>query len=114
MGGVAGGVAATATVVGKAAGTKVADVAVARAGSIGQPKPSTVDAGELKVVRVHEATPPSRIEVDSRGVATARRKPAPVVHDISSLPQRTPPMSSRAIERRRQLEALKPKELASR
>jgi hypothetical protein len=70
-----------------------------------------VDAGELKVVKVAE-TRASRIEVDAQGVATAHRKSATGVQDISSLPPRPAQRpSARALERRRQLEAYRPREL---
>ena len=113
-GGVGGAVAAGATVVVKSAGTKAAGAAVAKATSGGTPKAPPVDGGELKVVKVHESAPPSRIEVDSKGVATARRRPAPMVYDISSMHPRTPPTSPRALERRRELEAFRPRDLSSR
>jgi len=77
------------------------------------PTPTPADVGELKVIKVAESAP-SRIEVDSRGVATARRKDQTPVQDVSSLPPRpVQPPSNRALERRRQLESFRPKALAS-
>ncbi|MFX8278063.1 hypothetical protein ABTL45_19640, partial [Acinetobacter baumannii] len=64
------------------------------------------------VVKVAE-TRASRIEVDAQGVATAHRKTDAGVHDISSLlPRPSQRPSARALERRRQLEAYRPRELA--
>lgn len=116
-GGAAGAVAAGATVVGKAAVRKAGSKATsAAAGAVARrsaPTPASADVGELKVIKVSESAP-SRIEVDSRGVATARRKETAPAHDISSLPPRpVQPPSNRALERRRQLEAYRPKALAS-
>lgn len=114
-GGVAGGVAAGVVVVGKAALNKTTNKAAsaAAAATARRVVPTPVDVGELKVVRAAETPAASRIEVDSRGVATARRKPSTGVQDISSLPPRpTQRPSTRALERRRQLEAYRPQELA--
>lgn len=118
-GGVAGAAAAGAVVVGKAAARKATSKATSAATNAlvrrttPTPTPHTVDVGELKVIKVAESAS-SRIEVDSQGVATARRKTSAPVHDISSLSQRTAQeRSARAIERRRQLEAYRPKALAS-
>ena len=118
-GGVAGAAAAGAVVVGKAAARKVGSKATSAATNAlvrratPKPAPATVDVGELRVVKVAESAP-SRIEVDSRGVATARPKPSNQVHDITSLPRRSvQPPSTRALERRRQLEAFRPKALTN-
>lgn len=115
-GGAAGAVAAGATVVGKKvaskAGSKVATTAASVASRRSTPTPAPADIGELKVVQVSESAPNSRIEVDSRGVATARRKEKTPVHDLSSLPPRPVQQpSTRALERRRQLEAYRPRVL---
>lgn len=112
-GGVPGAVAAGAVVVGKAALNKTTSKAASAAAGAAARRvtPAPVDAGELKVVKVNEA-PASRIEVDSRGVATARRK-ARDVQNVSSLPPRpTQRPSTRALERRNQLEAFRPREIA--
>ena len=116
-GGAAGAVAAGATVVGKAAvrkaGSKAASAATTAVARRAAPTPAPADVGELKVIKVAESAP-SRIEVDSRGVATARRKDQTPVQDVSSLPPRpVQPPSTRALERRRQLESFRPKTLAS-
>lgn len=115
-GGVAGAAVAGAAVVGKAAASKATGKAAAAATNavVRRTAPTQpTDVGELKVVKVAE-TPPNRIEVDSQGVATARRRTATVVQDISSLPPRsTQRPSTRALERRRQLEAYRPKELVN-
>ncbi len=70
------------------------------------------DLGELRVVKIQES--PSRIEVDNNGVATARRRPAAPVYDVSSLPPRPAAASPRAEARRRELESFRPKELVTR
>jgi hypothetical protein len=109
-GGAPGAAAAAGAVVVKGAATKAAGTAAARAAG-GRRPPE--DVGELRVVTVRESAPSSRIEVDSSGAATARRKQTPV-HDVSSLPPRAQTgTSQRAIERRRQLEAYRPKELVA-
>jgi hypothetical protein len=115
-GGVGGAVAAGAVVVGKGVARKTATKATSAATSAAARRvvPATVDAGELKVVKIAE-TRGSSIQVDAQGVATAHRKSAAAAQDISSLPPR--PMqrpSARALERRRQLEAYRPRELARR
>lgn len=99
-GGVAGAATAAAAEAGKGLAGRAARAATQRA--------QRTDVGELKVVTVPEA--PSRIQVDKDGVATARRMPT-VVHDVSSLPSAPAPSSPRALERRRQLEAFRPREL---
>ncbi len=113
-GGVPGAVAAGAVVVGKGVARKTATKAASAAAGATTRRvtPPVVDAGELKVVKVAE-TRASRIEVDAQGVATAHRKASTRVQDISSLPPRpTQQPSARALERRRQLEAYRPRELA--
>lgn len=105
-GGVAGAAAAAGVEVAKGVAGKAARAGAARAQRGG------ADLGELKVMRVQES--PSRIEVDKNGVATARRRPATPVHDVSSMPPRPATASPRAEARRRELEAFRPKELASR
>ncbi len=113
-GGVPGAVAAGAVVVGKGVARKTATKAASAAATATTRRvtPPVVDAGELKVVKVAE-TRASRIEVDAQGVATAHRKAATPAQDISSLPPRpTQQPSARALERRRQLEAYRPRELA--
>ncbi len=112
-GGVPGAAAAGAVVLGKAALSKTTSKAASAAAGAAARRvtPTPVDAGELKVVKVKES-PVSRIEVDAQGVATARRKTRDV-QNVSSLPPRpTQTLSARAIERRRQLEALRPREIA--
>lgn len=99
-GGVAGAAGAAALEAGKGLAGRAARAAAQRA--------QRNDVGELKVVTVSEM--PSRIQVDKDGVATARRMPT-IVHDVSSLPPTPAPASPRALERRRQLEAFRPKEL---
>ncbi|KDA07192.1 hypothetical protein DC31_00285 [Microbacterium sp. CH12i] len=116
-GGVAGAATAGAVVVGKAAARKATGKAASAATNAlvrrTTPQAAPVDVGELKVVKSAESTP-SRIEVDSRGVATARRKTTSPVQNISSLPQRPVQRpSTRALERRQQLEAYRPKALAN-
>lgn len=106
-GAAAGGVAGAATAV---AG-ETAKGLVGRAARASATRAVRTDVGELRVVGVNEAS--SRIQVDKDGVATARRMPK-VVHHISSLPTAPPAASPRAIERRRQLETFRPKELTSR
>lgn len=116
-GGTGGAVAAGATVVGKSlvskAGSKAATTAKDAVSRRKDPKPAPQtqdDVVELKVIKVAESEP--RIEVDSNGVATARRKGSGTVYDVSSLPPRSvKPPSQRALERRRQLENFRPKEL---
>lgn len=115
-GGAGGALAAGATVVGKTvaskAGSKAATAAASAASRRSTPQPAPADIGELQVIQVSESAPSSRIEVDSRGVATARRKEKTPVHDVSSLPPRSAQQpSTRALERRRQLEAYRPKAL---
>lgn len=105
-GGVAGAATAAGVEVVKGVAGKAARAGAARAARSG------ADLGELKVVKVQES--PSRIEVDNNGVATARRRPAAPVQDVSSLPPRPTAVSPRAEARRRELEAFRPKELASR
>lgn len=109
-GAASGGVAGAAT----AAGVEVAKGVAGKAARAGADRATKggADLGELKVVKVQES--PSRIEVDNNGVATARRRPAAPVHDVSSLPPRPAAVSPRAEARRRELEAFRPKELASR
>jgi hypothetical protein len=112
-GGVAGAAAAGAVVVGKSVARKTANKATSAVTNAAARRvaPQVVDAGELKVVKVAE-TRASRIEVDAQGVATAHRKSATGVQDISSLPPRPAQRpSARALERRRQLEAYRPREL---
>lgn len=99
-GGVAGAAGAAALEAGKGLAGRAARAAAQRA--------QRNDVGELKVVTVSEM--PSRIQVDKDGVATARRMPT-IVHDVSSLPPTPAQASPRALERRRQLEAFRPKEL---
>jgi len=113
-GGVAGAAAAGAMVVGQGVARKTASKATSAATNAAARRvaPPVVDVGELKVVKVAE-TRASRIEVDAQGVATAHRKTDTGVHDISSLPPRPSQRpSARALERRRQLEAYRPRELA--
>lgn len=105
-GGVAGAATAAGVEVAKGVAGKAARTGAARAARGG------ADLGELKVVKVQES--PNRIEVDNNGVATARRRPAAPVHDVSSLPPRPPAVSPRAEARRRELEAFRTKELATR
>ncbi|PZT92625.1 MAG: hypothetical protein DI630_28135 [Gordonia sp. (in: high G+C Gram-positive bacteria)] len=112
-GGVAGAAAAGAVVVGKSVAQKTANKATSAVTNAAARRvaPPVVDAGELKVVKVAE-TRASRIEVDAQGVATAHRKSVTGVQDISSLPPRpTQRPSARSLERRRQLEACRPREL---
>lgn len=104
-GGVAGAATAAGTLVVQGAASKTMSVASSMAGS----HQGSSDMGQLWVV---PESPSSRFQVDANGSATVRRSPQ--VIDISSLPPRpTTGSSPRALERRRELESLRPKEHAA-
>lgn len=101
-GGVAGAATAVVGETAKGLAGRAARAAAARA--------QQTPVQELKVVKVHET--PSRFEVGKDGAATVRRQPPAAVPNISSLPPRPAAASPRALERRRELEQFRPRELA--
>lgn len=98
-GGVAGAAAAAGGLVVRTAATKAATAGAAKLAHKN-------DIGELKVVRVQEASQ-SRFQVDSTGAATVRRDQG--VQNVTTLPPRpAPALSAKALARRRELEQLRP------